>query len=102
MIAALRKEVARLKAERDILKTIPGRRPPVRDRNAACYARPGRQRPFAYWWVRPRQKRGPWVHAHLRVVTPAVRAIPVRKMTNWRNPRPPLERRRCHDESQDR
>nr|GAT45038.1 transposase IS3 [Mycena chlorophos] len=36
-IQRLRKEVAKLKAERDILKNRPGSGPPVRGRNGWCY-----------------------------------------------------------------
>ena len=36
-IDRLRREVAKLKAERDILKNGPGRRPPVWGRNGPCY-----------------------------------------------------------------
>ena len=35
-IDRLRKEVAKLKAERDILKNYPGPQPPVRGRNSLC------------------------------------------------------------------
>lgn len=42
-IHRLKKELARVTEERDILKTIPGRRLPVRDRNGPCYARPRRE-----------------------------------------------------------
>ena len=58
-IAQLRREVAKLKAERDILK------------NSQCYPcgleGSGRQ---LIGGIVPVKKRGPWVHANLRVVTP--------------------------------
>ena len=38
-IARLRREVIKLKAERDILKTAAGRCPPVHGRNGQCYPR---------------------------------------------------------------
>ncbi len=41
-IAALKKEVAKLKAERDILKNRPGSGPPVRGRNGLWYGADGR------------------------------------------------------------
>lgn len=47
-IRRLKKELARISEERDILKTILGWHPPVRDRNAVCYARPGGQWPKVY------------------------------------------------------
>lgn len=48
-IERLRREVAKLKAERDILKNCPGQSPPVRGRNGPCYADVGGSRPLAYW-----------------------------------------------------
>src|SRR3546814_10654515 len=48
-IDRLRRELAKLKAERDILKNCPGQSPPVRGRNGPCYADVGGSRPLAYW-----------------------------------------------------
>ena len=52
-VERLRREVAKLKAERDILKNRPGpHSPPVRGRNSLCYpSGSGGQRPSAYWRV---------------------------------------------------
>ncbi|RKF18909.1 hypothetical protein D6851_13990 [Altericroceibacterium spongiae] len=41
-IQRLRREVAKLKAERDILRNGRGFDPPVRGRNGPCYVLPGR------------------------------------------------------------
>jgi hypothetical protein len=67
-IAQLKREVARLKAERDI--TVAGRCPPAQGRNSPCYPRAseGSGRQLIGGTV-PVKKRGPWVHANLRVVT---------------------------------
>ena len=58
------------------------------------------QRPFAYWWSvlgqNPVKKRGPWVDANLRVVTPFA-VIPIRKMTDLHSPRPSVASRRKDD-----
>ena len=51
----LRREIRILREERDILKTVTGRSPPVRGINSLCYPRrPEGQLPIAYWRVRPR------------------------------------------------
>ena len=72
-IAQLKREVARLKAERDILKNCPGPRcPPARGRNSlvlSSAAAEGSGRQLIGGTI-PVKKRGPWVHADLRVVTP--------------------------------
>lgn len=84
-IRRLKKELAQASVARDILNNILGRHPPVRDRNAVCYAR---QEGSDRWLISgfdSTRKSGPWDHAHLRVLTPAVRVIPIRKMTNWHN-----------------
>jgi transposase len=62
-IARLKREVTKLKAERDILKNC--------GRNTPCYPRTseGSGRQLIGGTV-PVKKRGPWVHANLRVVTP--------------------------------
>ena len=49
-IERLRRELARMKAERDILKNCLGFGPPVSGRNGLCYAAGGGSRPLAYWW----------------------------------------------------
>lgn len=102
-IDRLRKEVAKLKAERDILKNRPGSRPvrPVETPRAnlrSCEGS-GRQLIGGFDTVK---KRGPWVHAHLRVVTPVVRAVLIRKMKDWHTHALRPERRRCHDEDDNR
>ena len=71
-IAQLKREVAKLKAERDILKkAVTGRCPPARGRSGQCYpcGLEGSGRQLIGGTV-PVKKRGPWVHANLRVVTP--------------------------------
>jgi hypothetical protein len=79
-IDRLRREVKKLKAERDILKTIPSRRSPVAYRNRGAYLRQsegsGRQ---LIGGAVPVKKRGPWVFADLRMVT-SLATIPIRKM----------------------
>ncbi len=69
-IARLKREVIKLKPERDILKNIPGRCPPARGRNSQCYpcGLEGSGRQLIGGTV-PVKKRGPWAHANLRVVT---------------------------------
>ena len=49
-IARLKREVIRLKAERDILKNHRGLGPPVGRETAARYYGHGRERPSAFWW----------------------------------------------------
>ena len=49
-IAQLKREVIRLKAERDILKNHRGLGPPVGRETAARYYGHGRERPSAFWW----------------------------------------------------
>jgi transposase len=49
-IDRLRREVAKLKAERDILKNHLGGRPPVGAETARDYPTLGRERPAAFWW----------------------------------------------------
>ena len=49
-IAQLKREVIRLKAERDILKNHRGWGPPVGRETAARYYGHGRERPSAFWW----------------------------------------------------
>lgn len=49
-IAQLKREVAKLKAERDILKNHLGQRPPVGVETAEVYPLGGRERPTAFWW----------------------------------------------------
>jgi transposase len=49
-IAQLKREVAKLKAERDILKNHLGQRPPVGVETAEVYPLAGRERPTAFWW----------------------------------------------------
>jgi hypothetical protein len=69
-IERLRREVAKLKAERDILKNDHGLGPPVRGRNRLCYA--DRRRGVADCLLAafdPVKKRGKWAVADLRVVT---------------------------------
>jgi transposase len=70
-IDRLRKEVAKLKAERDILKNrrrADGRLCAVETpATLAC----GGELPMAYWrHSTPLKKRGTWADAHLRMVTP--------------------------------
>ena len=64
----------------------------------------GGQRPLAYWrsGIRrnPVKKRGPWVDANLRVVTPFA-VIPVRKVMDLHNPRPSVANRRIGDGEED-
>ena len=49
-IDRLRREVTKLKAERDILKNDLGGRPPVGAETAVAYSAGGRERPAAFWW----------------------------------------------------
>ena len=49
-IAQLKREVIRLKAERDILKNHRGSGPPVGRETAGVYLCRGRERPSAFWW----------------------------------------------------
>ena len=49
-IARLKREVIKLKAERDILKNYRGSGPPVGRETAARYYGHGRERPSAFWW----------------------------------------------------
>ena len=49
-IAQLKREVIRLKAERDILKNHRGLGPPVGRETAGRYYGHGRERPSAFWW----------------------------------------------------
>lgn len=49
-IARLKREVTKLKAERDILKNHLGQRPPVGVETAEVYPLGGRERPTAFWW----------------------------------------------------
>ena len=49
-IARLKREVIKLKAERDILKNHRGLGPPVGRETAARYYGHGRERPSAFWW----------------------------------------------------
>src|SRR6266705_3590290 len=49
-IAQLKREVIRLKAERDILKNHRGLGPPVGRETAGGYLCRGRERPSAFWW----------------------------------------------------
>jgi transposase len=49
-IARLKREVTKLKAERDILKNHRGLSPPVGRETAKGYPRGGRERPSAFWW----------------------------------------------------
>jgi transposase len=49
-IAQLKREVIKLKAERDILKNHRGLGPPVGRETAGGYLCRGRERPSAFWW----------------------------------------------------
>src|SRR6266576_3898381 len=49
-IAQLKREVAKLKAERDILKNHRGSGPPVGIETVACYRVSGRERQSDFWW----------------------------------------------------
>ena len=49
-IARLKREVTKLKAERDILKNCRGSGPPVGGETAPGYAPSGGERPSAFWW----------------------------------------------------
>ena len=49
-IRQLRRDLARVTEERDILKNCHGLSPPVCDRNESCYGAAGGSRPIAYWW----------------------------------------------------
>jgi transposase len=49
-IARLKREVIKLKAERDILKNHRGLGPPVGGETAGAYHCRGRERPSAFWW----------------------------------------------------
>jgi hypothetical protein len=64
-IAQLKREVIRLKAERDILKNHLGQRPPVGVETVEVYPLGGRERPTAFWWQVTPQKN--MVHGLLRV-----------------------------------
>jgi hypothetical protein len=71
-IARLKREVIKLKAERDILKNCPGRWPAcvfAETANAILCGVEGSGRQLIGGAV-PVKKHGPWVHANLRVVTP--------------------------------
>jgi len=101
----LRREVRILKEERGILKKpsrVGARLCAVETACATVAA--GGQRPFAYWrsgiWRNPVKKRGPWVDANLRVVTPCL-AIPIRKMTDLHSPRPSVASKRNDDGEKD-
>ena len=63
-IAQLKREVAKLKAERDILKNHLGLRPPVGVETVEVYPLGGRERPTAFWWQVTPQKN--MVHGLLR------------------------------------
>jgi transposase len=63
-IARLKREVTRLKAERDILKNHLGQRPPVGVETVEVYPLGGRERPTAFWWHATPQKN--MVHGLLR------------------------------------
>jgi transposase len=63
-IARLKREVTKLKAERDILKNHLGWRPPVGAETAEGYPLGGRERPTAFWWQVTPQKN--MVHGLLR------------------------------------
>jgi transposase len=49
-IARLKREVLKLKAERDILKNHLGKHPPVGVETISSYSAEGRERPAAFWW----------------------------------------------------
>jgi transposase len=49
-IAQLKREVIKLKAERDVLKNRHGAGPPVGRETAGRYRGHGRERPSAFWW----------------------------------------------------
>jgi transposase len=63
-IAQLKREVIKLKAERDILKNLLGQRPPVGVETVEVYPLGGRERPTAFWWHSTPQKN--MVHGLLR------------------------------------
>ena len=63
-IARLKREVIKLKAERDILKNHLGQRPPVGVETVEVYPLGGRERPTAFWWHATPQKN--MVHGLLR------------------------------------
>ena len=63
-IARLKREVTKLKAERDILKNHLGWRPPVGAETAEGYPLGGRERPTAFWWQKKKKKN--MVHGLLR------------------------------------
>ena len=63
-ITRLKREVAKLKAERDILKNPLGQRPPVGVETVEAYPLGGRERPTAFWWQVTPQKN--MVHGLLR------------------------------------
>jgi transposase len=63
-ISRLKREVAKLKAERDILKNHLGQRPPVGVETVEVYPFVGRERPTAFWWHATPQKN--MVHGLLR------------------------------------
>ena len=69
-IRRLKRDLARVTEERDILKTVPGYCPPVRGINSLCYVQ--RQEGSCRSLIGgfdPVKKRGTWADAHLRVVT---------------------------------
>ena len=56
-IARLKREVAKLKAERDILKNVRGSFPPAGiETGCDMYYRRRGERPLAFWWHQPRKK----------------------------------------------
>src|SRR5208282_134032 len=63
-ISRLKREVIKLKAERDILKNHLGQRPPVGVETVEVYPLGGRERPTAFWWHATPQKN--MVHGLLR------------------------------------
>ena len=66
-IARLKREVTKLKAERDILKTLVDRFPPAGiETGCDMYYRSGR---WLFGGINPVKKHGPWAVADLRVVT---------------------------------
>jgi transposase len=69
-IAQLKREVIKLKAERDILKNYPGPLPACagQKQQVVSCGLEGSGRQLIGGTV-PVKKRGPWVHANLRVVT---------------------------------
>src|SRR4029450_10157184 len=56
-VARLKREVTKLKAERDILKTFVDRFPPAGiETGCDMYYRHRGERPLAFWWHQPRKK----------------------------------------------